>query len=89
MSQHGRAGLAYTIVVFFLTIIIAAALMAVFNQPINGFLDVAQSNSQTQAASDGIGYVAAAWTWFPAFVMIMAAVLMISSAVYQSNQGGI
>ncbi len=89
MQRHGRTGLAYAIVVFILTIIIGSAMIAIFNQPVNGFLDAANANSETAAAAEGQGYVRAAWTWFPLFGLIMAAVLVISSAVFQSNRGGL
>lgn len=67
------------------TIIIGAGLMMVFGDAIPDLLSFADGQCVSQACTDGVSNVEAAWNWFPLFVSAMVFIMIIAASVYQSR----
>jgi hypothetical protein len=79
-------GHGYVLLLFALTLIFAAAMLAMFNEPFDAVMTSAAAKSQTNASDTGITWINQAWTWAPIFAMLLALVMVIAAAVIQSGR---
>lgn len=89
MTEYDRrAGLAIGLVLFGILILVGAMLVTVFQEPMSLIFSQAKANTQTSAASTGIGYVEDAWNAAPFIILGLGVVFLLARASRERQFGG-
>lgn len=83
--RERRVGLAYNLLVFVASLIIAAMLFAVLNQPQAELLSAAEQQTSGQASARGLGVIEQAWAALPIVVLVLGGIQFIAGAVRESR----
>lgn len=83
--RERQVGLAYNLLIFVASIIIAAMLFAVLNGPQADLLSAAEAQTSTQASARGLGVIEQAWSALPIVVFLLGGIQFIAGAVRESR----
>lgn len=86
-TRRVQARLAYRLLVYGASIVIAALLLILIDGPFGRIMDHAGNVSDTQAASTGQEYTQQAFTWAPLFLLGLMTLMLIAGAVLESRRG--
>lgn len=76
----------FTYLIAAATIIIGAAIVTVFDQPVTDMTNYASDQCITANCTTGVSNVQTAWTWFPFVVVGMVLMMIIAASVFQSRR---
>ena len=87
--EDRRGAITFNIVVFFATLAMGFALYIALEPAGSALLDVAATNTETDAAADGQEYVGYAWQSLHLIVIGLGTLQLLVAAVFDANIGGI
>lgn len=81
--RRARAGLAYRVLIFFGTLIIAALMFAVLSPVVDDVLSAQETHTESAAASTGHDWVETIWDYVPLIAVALALIFIIAAAVFE------
>lgn len=84
MIDDERA-LATNILLFFGTIVLAALLMAVFQDPGHDLIQFGMDHTSSEASADGYTYLDQAWTALPWFLALLGFVQLVAASAAEAE----
>ena len=83
--RHDNRGQSMTYIVAGGTIILFAAIYAVFQTPAEKLLTTALENCTTETCETGVGHVLTAWTWSPLIAAGLVVIMIIAASIFKSR----
>lgn len=81
-----RIGFALTVIAFGTTILLAAMLIAILQEPFGMIIDQAGQHTSSQDAATGQSWIETGWTALPFLVMLVGFVWLVAAASAKSER---
>lgn len=85
MRTLRRAALANNIVFFFGTLVVAALIYAVLDEPVSMLSSSAATHTSTEYAAEGQLYMSQAWDLAPIIILLIGALQLIAAATLEAR----